>query len=254
MDDQEEKEPEMTFWGPEGGKMPEADELMAHSAPFWLTGLFTDSRAVFKHDLEEGSLAKALVRVAGATIFAGIVMVLILMALLSFIGTVMGADLLALANSIQDSFAPSIMFLALYLFIALPLLSVISFLIMNAIIYVLAKMFGGSGSFGKQASAFSLIFMLYVVMALSFGLVIVPVLAFSVYLQPLLLCFGILYFLFELFLFLFFLYLSTFAISVSHKIDVLRSLSVVILHLVASFVIYLGFSFLFAKLFILPKD
>ena len=231
MDDSEEgKTPEMTFWGPEGGKMPKQEEMMGRSAPFWLTGLFTDPRGVFKNDLEEGGVGHALARVAGGFFIAGLLIVLVYSLLFGLIewtnpganagGSGLNLDLLLAGFGL----------LALIIY---PVAGVILFLIWNAVLFIISRVLGGSGSFGKQASLLSIVVLFHIVL----GLLLFPfefVLSFIPFLG------GLIGSILSIALGLYFIYLQTIAISVAHKLDIIRSFIAIIMPILLIIGLFVG--------------
>ncbi len=223
MGDEPEK-PEMTFWGPTGGKMPEVHEMVGKSTPFWLTGLFKDPTAVFRHELLEGSLSTAIARVAGIGLILGL----------------LNALLFSLAG-----FNPLTFF---FMLVVYPLSMTIAFLIWNAIIFAFARLFGGSGEFGKQASLFSLLVLFsFAVEIILLILSVFPFVMFMVF-PPLAGCSGPLFILVFVFLFFFMIYLQVHAIAAAHKIDILRSFGALLL----SVLLVAAVSVAIAVLFISP--
>ncbi len=229
-DNDEGKMPEMTFWGPEGGKMPVEEERLSRSTPFWLTGLFTDPRAVFKSDLEEGSIIQALVRVAGGLFVVVLLFFLIIAFLFEWINSMRSE-----VNVTGSGGNTGVLLAGLGVFVLViyPLAGIIMFLLWNAVLYIIARILGGSGAFGKQASLLSIIILFQLVL----GVLLVP---FEIVLAFIPCIGGVIGMLVPIGLGLYFIYLETIAISIAHKMDVLRSFIVIITPILLIMGLYIG--------------
>jgi hypothetical protein len=236
FDSEEKKPPEMTLWGPEGGKMPESDQLLTRSAPFWFTGLFTDPRAVYRHEMDEGNLGQALTRVIAVALAIGFIALMPIL-FFSLLGT--GSASEAPGGSQEIGYTAILYRLMLY-----PVASVLFFLLWNALLFGFGKLLGGSGGFGKQASLLSVLSLWSFALAILYFLVSIVVTVISVVLIFPLFIWLPLSFVAQILLFFYFLYLNALAISVAHKMDILRSGIALIFAIALVVAVYVGYIFL----------
>jgi hypothetical protein len=129
---------EMTVWGPVHDGEPLKDRKRVDGPvmhDFWLVGLARNPREALKYEVEHGSMLDAMKRVAILYFVYGI--------LFLFFSAIGGTNNPAL--------------LAIISIFGIPVFGIIGFLVWSGVLYVIAKVLGGHGSFGTQASALSII-------------------------------------------------------------------------------------------------